>query len=63
MLAPGELGAQLNEYLPSTAGGEFWTVVRTGDHHLGAWPGLAVFVLYVVATGVAALVSLRRRDV
>jgi len=62
-LVPGDLGAQLNEYLPSTAGTEFWTVVRTGGHTLGAWPGLAVFVLYVVATGVAALVVLGRRDV
>jgi ABC-2 type transport system permease protein len=62
-LVPGDLGARLNEYLPSTAGMEFWTVVRTGDHTLGAWQGLAVFVLYVVAAVVAALVLLRRRDV
>jgi hypothetical protein len=62
-LVPGDLGAQLNEYLPSTAGMEFWTVVRTGDHTLGAWPGLMVFALYVAAAGVAALVLLRRRDV
>lgn len=62
-LVPGDLGDRLSEYLPSTAGMEFWTVVRTGDHTLGAWPGLMVFVLYVVAAGVAALVLLRRRDV
>jgi ABC-2 type transport system permease protein len=62
-LVPGDLGARLNEYLPSTAGMEFWTVVRTGNYALGAWPGLAVFALYVVAAGVAALVLLRRRDV
>ncbi|HEX4705116.1 MAG TPA: ABC transporter permease [Pseudonocardiaceae bacterium] len=62
-LVPGVLGARLNEYLPSTAGMEFWTVVRTGGDALGAWPGLAVFALYVVATGVAALLLLRRRDV
>jgi ABC-2 type transport system permease protein len=63
LLVPGDLSARLHEYLPSTAGTEFWTVVRTGDHTLGAWPGIGVFTLYVVATGVAALVSLRRRDV
>jgi hypothetical protein len=62
-LVPGDLGARLNEYLPSTAGQEFWTVVRTGGHALGAWPGLAVFALYVVAAAVAALVLLHRRDV
>jgi ABC-2 type transport system permease protein len=63
LLVPGDLSARLRAYLPSTAGAEFWAVVRTGDHTLGAWPGITVFALYVVATGVAALVLLRRRDV
>lgn len=62
-LVPGDLGARVREYLPATAGRQFWTVVRKGDHTLGAWPGIAVFALYVVVTGAAALVALRRRDV
>jgi ABC-type transport system involved in multi-copper enzyme maturation permease subunit len=62
-LVGGDLGDRLNEYLPSTAGMAFWTVVRTGNDTLGAWPGLMVCALYVVAAGVAALVSLRGRDV
>ena len=62
-LVGGDLGDRVYEYLPSTAGMEFWTVLRVGRYALGAWPGLMVFALYVVAAGVAALVLLRGRDV
>ncbi len=50
-------------YLPSNAGGQFWQVVRADPQALGPWQGVGVFALYVVATGAAAFVLIRKRDV
>ena len=58
----GNLGAQLAEFLPGSAGGEIWKLVHGGAYTLGPWQGFAVLAAYVVAAGAAAFVLVRRRD-
>jgi len=58
----GNIGAQLGEFLPGSAGGEIWKLLHGGAYTLGPWQGLAVLAAYVAAAGAGAFVLVRRRD-
>jgi len=59
---PGTISDHVAEYLPSNAGEQIWHLLPGDAHTVGHWPGLGVLTAYVVATAVAALVLVRRRD-
>jgi ABC-2 type transport system permease protein len=61
-LLPGKTGALISEFSPAGAGFQIWHLDH-GGHNLGAWPGFGLFAAYVTATGAAAFVTIRRRDV
>jgi ABC-2 type transport system permease protein len=61
-MLPSGVGDHVAKFLPSSAGSQVWHVVHD-PRELGALAGFGVFVLYVAATAVAALVLVRRRDV
>ncbi|MGI5490421.1 hypothetical protein [Microtetraspora malaysiensis] len=61
-MLPGRGAEGTLPYLPAVAGSQVLHVVR-GGNSLGPWQGTALLALYVAATGAAALVMLRRRDV
>ncbi|MBK8468308.1 MAG: ABC transporter permease [Actinomycetales bacterium] len=50
------------QYFPSNAGAAFTTITESSSQ-LGAGPGAAVFLAWVVGLGTVAAVMLRRRDV
>ena len=60
-LLPGKLTTTISEYLPSNAGEAFLTSIRKPDT-LAPWTGFGVFVAWVAATLIAAVVLIRRRD-
>jgi ABC-2 type transport system permease protein len=62
-MLPGDFGARLTAYLPSSAGADVYQVVRTAPHQLGPSQGAGLLTLYVAITIVAAFVTIRRRDV
>lgn len=61
-MLPVGIGSHLAEFLPSSAGEQVWQV-----HHdsltLGPWQGFGLLALYVATAAVAALITVRRRDV
>lgn len=62
-LVAGSFGDRITEVMPSGSGGQIWKTVHAGPHTLGPWQGTTLFVGYVAALAVAALVLIRRRDV
>jgi hypothetical protein len=60
-ILPQPTAAQVNEYLPSTAGTGIASI-HLHALHLPAWGGLALFTGYALAAVAAAAVALRRRD-
>jgi ABC-2 type transport system permease protein len=62
-MLPGDFGARLTAYLPSSAGGDVYEVVRTAPHQLGPWPGAGLLTGYVAITIVAAFITICRTDV
>ena len=59
---PGDLGTDVNKFLPSQAGSAIMNVRATSDS-LAPWHGLGMFCLYTVAVLVVGGVLLSRRDV
>lgn len=57
----GSWGAHVAQFMPDKAGGAFATSVPEPPQ-LSSWAGVAVLVAWVVVLGVAAIVTLRRRD-
>ena len=59
---PGDLGTDVNKFLPSQAGSAIMNVQATSDS-LAPWHGLGMFCLYTVAVLAVGGVLLSRRDV
>ena len=60
---PGKISSNVAEFLPGNAGLEALKLLHGGAYTLGRWQGLGVLGAYVAATGVAAIATIRRRDV
>ena len=59
---PGDLGTDVNKFLPSQAGSAIMNVRATSES-LAPWRGLGMFCLYTVVVLVAGGVLLSKRDV
>ena len=60
-LLPSDISDDISPYLPSNAGDAFMNV-HTAAGELSPWPGLALFLGYVVVLLAGAAVLLKRRD-
>jgi ABC-2 type transport system permease protein len=61
-ILPASMSNAISPYLPINAGTTVATSTFDDSHHLGVWPGFALFCGYAAIALIAGAVSLMRRD-